>query len=436
MDVKKVRERYPTLCAVSDHPRLIEDLEKAATAAASTSDRKGLWDAYQSKQFAANDLTFWLAIHEFGEWADSTADEMESNLATVAAAAAGGLADARRAYRDKLLAKDHKQFTDVRYEIGAASGAATFFDQGTLQLEEGIGGAKKNSDIKGARGGKPVRMEVRVVHDEWPPGIDEGTEEIIRGADIPIGYSVLLAAPPDAAAAERAKGIIEALYKATNGGPGNADTSVVAGGVEFWFDPAEGSFAASGDDSMITSISFGGLDREDRYVSMPAFLRSTVDPQERDFFKNPKGVTVFSGEMAEMRTYKDQPLSTKIAQAVAGKARQCEENVVNVIALGTPSPMVDNDVIDALGGARAAAYVRNPDGSFHNAGYVVKPSGMFVPAGDSEDAANLVDPYRIISAVWHIRLGASNPQSRLILNPNAAVPLAEEDAVRLAKTLN
>jgi hypothetical protein len=60
---------------------------------------------------------------------------------------------------------------------------------------------------------------------------------------------------------------------------------------------------------------------------------------------------------------------------------------------------------------------------------------MFIPGKDSQDGDNLVNPYRIISAVWHIRVGPSSPQSRVFLNPNAAIRLSPADAEVLARTL-
>jgi hypothetical protein len=139
------------------------------------------------------------------------------------------------------------------------------------------------------------------------------------------------------------------------------------------------------------------------HVVTAAEAATRVDPQEREWINNPEGVQVFSGEMADQRTYEDKPFSTKVGAAVAGKVRQCAEGACNIVVLGTPSPMVDHDVDDAVHGAMAAAYIKADNGSFESAGAVRKPSAIFVPAAKSENADNLVYPYRKISGVWHIK---------------------------------
>jgi hypothetical protein len=431
VDVKQVLTRYPTLCSVAEHAKLKTDLE-AAAAAAATDDCKGLWRAHDAKAFAANELTFWLTIHEFGGLADNVADELERGLVKVVGAV--GVPAARAAYRDKLLISDPRQFIDVRYEISAAGGSVDFFDAGTLKLEQGIGAAKRNSDMKGMRRGKPVRMEVRVVHDDWPPSLDPALEKVMLAADIPVGYSVLLSSMPNAAVAAEVKALVEALHAASGTQRTREGEPVLVKGVDFWFEPMEEKYEASGGTAVVSSIAFVD-DRGDRSVHLPAFTRSMVDPHERDFFKNPAGVQVFSGEMADPRTYKDLPFSTKIGQAIANKAGQCETGIANIVVLGTPSPMADHDVVDALEGARAATFVGHADASFMASGMVAKGSGMFVPAEYSESVDNFIAPYKIISGVWHIRLGVSAPQSRIFRNPNASVPLLADDAEALAKTL-
>ncbi|HEX8521762.1 MAG TPA: hypothetical protein VF669_05855 [Tepidisphaeraceae bacterium] len=364
MDINDIRKRFPTICQVADHPRLVADIEAAAKACEETPDSKGLLRLYQHRQFAANELTFWMCLNAFAEIGDDTADEIERHLAKVVAAV--GLPKARSAYRLKLLAKEYKQFMDVRYEIAAAAGAADFFDKGSMDLEPGIGDALKNSDLKGKRNGNVVRMEVRVVHDDWPPRIDPALEEVMLSADVPVGYTVSLRFPVDAAFAARVKSLVEALYTAEVSGAVTAK----ANDVEFSCAPLVATYETCDDQCPVMSVSFE-LEPDVRLVSLPGFMRAMVDPQEREFFENAEGTYVFNADLADKRTYKDQPLSTKIAQAVQGKARQCETGVCNVVVLGTHSPMVDHDVDDAFIGPVAATYVKKADGSFASGGPLV-----------------------------------------------------------------
>lgn len=431
MDKQSVLNRYPQLCKVAEHRRLDDDLDAALNAATDTNDRKGLWKAYWAGRFSANELTFWLCVHEFGDRADHTADEIETNLATLEREV--GFDAVRSAYQKKLLARQPSQFLDVRYEIAAAAAAAKFLDPGTLKLESGIGGAAKNSDVGGMRRAIPVRIEVRVVHDCWPPSIDATAEAIVLNANIPAGYRASLRFPIDPAIAETVKGIIESLYAVYAVAHIDISKPINGAGNRFWYNDVAEAFDANDDSCPLSAVTFEA-EREVRLVTPPVFTRSTVDPQERDYFSNPSGVQVFSGEFADKRTYENRPLSTRIAQAVEGKARQCELGVCNVVVLGTPSPITDSAVNDALFGVAAATFVRGENG-FESAGLIRKPSGMFVPAKFSENTANLIDPYRIISAVWHVRLGTSAPQSRVLLNPNAAVELESQDAQALADTL-
>ena len=142
MSVEAIFKRYPTLTAIADHPKLRADLEAATVAAANSADHKGLWEAYWAGRFTANELTFWLCIDQLGGVGDGTADEIEANLRTIVATV--GEPKVRSAYRDKLLVNGKKPFTDARYEIGAAAGASAWLAPGSMELEAGIAGGKKN----------------------------------------------------------------------------------------------------------------------------------------------------------------------------------------------------------------------------------------------------------------------------------------------------
>lgn len=431
MIVKSILERYPNLCTVAQHKNLHADLHLAAKSV--EKDQKGLWEHHEARRFVANELTFWLSVHELGGHSDAMTVGLEGDLKKIVSTL--GLEKARQAYWRKLLVSDDKTFLDVRYEIAVTAGAMDFLDQGTVTLEASIGGAKKNSDIKGKHNGQTYRMEVRVVHDDWPPRTDPNLSEQMESVDVPVGYSVSLRFPANQRSADEVCRLIKAVYEASQVKEFNYDQSTTIVGFEFWYDPQLEEFITSDEKCPACTIRLYGKD-DIRIVLPPVHTRSMVDPQERGFFDNPNGgVQVFSGDLSDQRTYKDLPLSTRIAQAVQGKARQCEVNFCNIVVLGTPSLMSDHDVDDAFTGPLAATFVRNSDGSFRNGGLIRKPSGMFVPAEDSECKENLVDPYRIISAVWHVKLDSFKPCSRVIRNPNATVPLDEKDAHLLASTL-
>lgn len=291
----------------------------------------------------------------------------------------------------------------------------------------------KNSDILGCRNGMRTRIEVRVVHNDWPPRVDEAAEDTIRGAVCATGFSAALRFLPDVAAAAVAKSVIEALASAP---PGHADPSipVPAGPFTFWSDESSGSFTCADPGCPLTEVTFYP-EQDFRLVVPPVFTQATIDPQERHWVDNPPGITVFGKDLADPRTYKDSPPSTKLAQAVESKVRQCEPGACNTIMLGTPSVLIGREVEDALLGPTAAAIEKGPDGSFGDPRLIRKPSGMFVPEAQSEDAENLVKPFKPISAVWHVRLGSSAPRSRIYVNPNATVPLRGVDAAALAKSL-
>ena len=299
----------------------------------------------------------------------------------------------RAAYRDKLLVGGIKPFTDVRYEIGAAAGASAWLDAGSMQLEAGLDGGEKNSDLAGKRNGVDVRLEVRVVHDDWPPRIDAKYEQAIMDSNVPSGFTAQLRFLPDLASAARVKHLIEELHRVTREGGMDIGEAVTVDGVKFFSELMGSGFSTQDDTVALSEVDFAG-EHDHRLIVPPVFTRATIDPQEREWINNPEGVHVFSGEMADQRTYEHKPFSTKVGAAVAGKVRQCADGSCNIVVLGTPSPMADHDVDDAVHGAMAAAYIRTKDGSFESAGAVRKLSAIFVPAAKSENADNLVYPYR------------------------------------------
>lgn len=420
---------YPTLTSVAAHPRLGPDLDAAIAACAVNPEQ--LWTNYNARAFHLNELVFTICAGPLGSFSDGSAEEMERHLKAVVAAV--GLAAARTAFANKLQTANERSILDVRYEIAAAAGAATLMDAGTLKLEAPIGVHAKNSDILGCRNGARTRIEVRVVHNDWPPRVDGAAEATIRDAVCAVGFSAALRFLPDATAADVAKSVIEALATA-RAHHGDPSVPVSADRFTFWSDESNESFTCADSSCPLTAVTFYP-ERECRLVVPPVFTQATIDPQERHWIDNPPGVTVFGKDHADPRTYKDAPPSTKLAQAVGSKVRQCEPGACNIVMLGTPSVLIGRDVEDALLGPTAAAIQQGPDGSFGDARLIRKPSGMFVPEAKSEDAESLVKPFKPISAVWHARLGSSAPRSRVYLNPNATVPLRDADATALAASL-
>lgn len=107
---------------------------------------------------------------------------------------------------------------------------------------------------------------------------------------------------------------------------------------------------------------------------------------------------------------------------LAGKLQQCEPGITNIIAFGNPLPMHDREVHNALLGGE---YVANTEG---NAALDRSPKAPFVPAQylfSEEDRREFVDPFRKMSAVWHLRL-RDHPKSESIPNPNAIVSVPAE----------
>ena len=432
MSVSNIYSRYPTLCSIARYPQLEDDLKLAATTIGT--NPRAIVDLHNSRAFKANELIFCLCVDELAGFKDSIADEIENNLKRIVAAV--GLDVVTSAYRDKLLINDPNAFTDVRYEIAIAAAASSYLEDKSLTLESPIENTAVNSDLQGLRKGWVCRMEVRVVHDDWPPSISPELLGDMENASIPTGYCVSLRYHVNESTARRVREYVEEFYEAWDKQDLTEGQTLILNTTVFSYDVDNCEIMTNDTDCPVNSIKLS-IDDDIRIVTPPVYTRSMVDPQERDYFENEKTDTihVFNGHDVDQRTYKDLPLSTRIAQAVQSKTRQCESGVCNIVVLGTPAVYADNDVRVALLGPIAATYTKGSDGALEDAEIELKPSGMFVPEGYSESSQNLVDLYRIISAVWHVRLGVSNPQSRVILNPNAYVPLGEEDANALAATL-
>ena len=89
-----------------------------------------------------------------------------------------GLQRLRAVFRDKLLARKPDQWVDTVHEIAVAATLIDFYDRDTLELEKVIPNTAINSDLYGLRGGRPIRIDTTVIHDQWPPPSDVDAGEV------------------------------------------------------------------------------------------------------------------------------------------------------------------------------------------------------------------------------------------------------------------
>lgn len=162
-----------------------------------------------------------------------------------------------------------------------------------------------------------------------------------------------------------------------------------------------------------------------------AYTRNTMDVAETEDLldQNPKGV-VTSAQLppSNPATHSTTPLSTKVWQALQSKRRQCENGCVNVIAIGLPRPLIDDrGTEDAVLGVGYASVDQNTG----QTKWVRHGTGPFVPSQYSQDVANCIDPFRIMSAVWLTRWHPASPLSRALDNPNAFTLLSSTDKTDL-----
>jgi hypothetical protein len=271
---------------------------------------------------------------------DSRVATMEHDICRLLGAL--GTEAVRGAFRNKLLADGHLE--DTRYEIAAAATCIDFLDANTLSLEAPLVGSTRNTDICGLRQGKEHRLEVTVIHDDWPPS--ESLPNILSGC----------------------------CHK--------------------------------------------------------AHLSRTMESQEWDDIRSP-GTRAFGDPPGRPRS-REHPPSTKIWHILDQKRKQfsLHERAVNVIVLGKPNTVFDDAVEDSLFGVQYAEKPILPDGTMGELVYLRKHNGPFTPEiylKVPEDVARFVDPFRIVSAVWLLRLLSYGPISKVFVNPNASCPLSDTD---------
>ena len=154
-------------------------------------------------------------------------------------------------------------------------------------------------------------------------------------------------------------------------------------------------------------------------------VRPTAPKFMKEDYPNPEGVR----DVFDVVDPPD-PLSKKMRDMIQKKLLQCEPGVINIVAFGNPGPQNENDLVDALFGA---PYVDQPfEVDEHGNRRLVGEAEMRRAPRAPFQAANLcsgadreafIEPFRLLSGVWHIRLG-SLPMSKVISNPNASVPIS------------
>jgi hypothetical protein len=371
--------------------------------------------ACRAKQFKSNELMKCLGTPRLTSMSmgASLADSLDQDLAALIAATS--VEQVKGAFAKKLL--NDAQFEDVRYEIGIAATSLGYFDVGTISFEQELTGSKKNSDLCGRHLGRRCRIEVRVIHDDWPLRLSENFEDRLNGVEIPVGYSALLRnAVQFEDEVNAACKAIRSIYERRN--------DVHEGGLEIedWnVYPGDAAHKFVADGGPICDIEFHPYDMKLRMVEAPAGSRSTMDSNEWSEIRqrNPKGVLTTADIKLDPRTHKTTPLSTVIWQRLDDKRKQCEPGAVNIIALGIPLPAGARHVEDAVTGAVYAS-ISVSEGKDR---WCRTRSGPFVPSETSKDVEALVDPFRIVSAVWAIRLSETAPESRVFRNPNAGRPI-------------
>ncbi len=435
------RNTFPMLCELLEGTSFDNDAMDAAELAKSEEDIKA---AFESRVFSLNQLMWLLSGAVVPQWANSEASQLESDLATIVGTV--GMAAARAAYRDKFLveakcktqnSKDKTQdaknkLEDVRYEIAVTARACAVFDADSIQLEKLIPDSTKdkknwkNSDVYGTIQGKPVRIEVTVLHEELPPAIHLELDDFVRQSEISSGFEITLrSALVDLDYAERVRALIELLHENQ---PSDGDSEIVIDGVLFRGD--HGAYECPQETAPFESVCFYAASEFQGAEKLRNIIHPCISTPVTPLYlledsPNPPWVKT-SADLPDAPT--QVPVSTKIRQMLAGKLQQCEEDVINIIAFGNPLPMHDNEVDAALLGPLVVQVgVKTNENGSHENGEMFVSRGhkapfapqQFVP--NKNDLTEFIDPFRRLSAVWHVRLGAY-AKSVVIPNPNAFHP--------------
>jgi hypothetical protein len=424
-----IQMTYPTLSQLLAGSVFDSDADLAIELGRSPKGSDDLREALEAGLFKLSELMWLLCGAVDPEFADSSGSDLENNLASIVTVV--GLEVARSSYRGKLLVNKRDTLEDVRYEIAVTARACSVLDAGSIELEKPIPDDRKerrhwkNSDIFGTYQNQPVRIEVTVLHENLPPAIHMELDDLVRQAEIASGFRITLRSViVDKGYAERVRALIELLHECHVASRGKTEE---IDGVHFEW--VKGAYKCR-QESPFESICFYGAEEFSgaeklRELIHPCSVRSVTPKYILEDNPNPPGVITFA-DLPDAPT--QVPVSTKIHQMLNGKLQQCEEGVINIVAFGNPLPMHDREVVSAVSGPEVVLVPLAKDRSgaqFSGKGLLRRNAkAPFAPAeylASDEDRATFVEPFKRMSAVWHIRLGGY-AKSGVIPNPNALLP--------------
>jgi len=426
MQLNIIQTTFPNICSVLQGSVLNDDIAAALSAAESGED--ALRQSLEGNSYKLNALMGLFAETLLSDLNDSAAVALERELSSVIKGV--GYGEVRKAYREKLLVDNANTLEDTRYEIAVAARACEALDNGSVKLEHPIADSQKNqsdwknSDIYGTYHGTPVRIEVTVLHETLPGAIHLDLDDLIRSADTSLGFSVTLSRLlPDKAYAERVRSLLELLAETHEQSRGS---SVEIDGVLFEW--RCGAYHCNKERSPFSTIvlhhqsDFSGAETM-REVIHPVSARKSTPDAAIDDFPNPPGVvSIFEDKFPKV------PVSSKIWQMLDRKRAQCEDGAINIIAFGNPLPFHDQAVKHSVLGAEVVAVPVGGGGPSEGRRALVmrgrkSPFTSSASLLSEEEAAEFVQPFRDMSAVWLIRLGLHSA-GEFIRNPNAhkAVP--------------
>jgi hypothetical protein len=411
-------KNFPTLCGLLSGSHFMEEVT-----AAEKLPETAFMEAIELRKFKNAPLMDILSGAIVSDWTDIQGTDLERNLTTLADHL--GFEETRKVFRKRLLVPVESSLQDVCYEIAVTARACVVLDPDSVQLEVPIQDASKapqhlkNSDIRGTFQGEPVRIEVTVLHEEPPLSVDAELTERLERADVASVFEITMRAPLQTD--DKTNAAIALLKSLHQHHIETGGANVNIGEIYFaWRDSVYEStqgpfervvFHAAGD-------KYGR--GEIRSVSHTCTLRRvTPEYLSADYPNELEVVDVLDFVKAA------EPVSKKIRDTLQRKLAQCESGVVNLIAFGNPQRKDERSLRDALFGALIPVVQLQQDehGGWHLSGTrsFRAPRAPFNPDKElrsDDDQETFINPFKILSGVWHIRLGL-RPLSKVIPNPNA-----------------
>ena len=418
-------KNFPTLCHLLSGSDFISDVSLAEEL-----PEAAFTEAIIARKFTNAPLMDILCGAIVSDWTDIRGTALERNLATVAVCL--GFEKTRNAFRGKLLVPRENSLQDVCYEIAVTARTCVVLDSGSLQLEVPIQDVSKdpqyfkNSDIYGTFKGKPVRIEVTVLHEKPPLSVDAELTERLERANVASGFEITMHAPLQTDEdTQSAIALLESLHQ-HHMATGGADLSI--GKISFtWrnssYESTRGPF-----EQVVFHSADDKYGRGEIHSVSHAFTLRRISPEylSEDYPNAPGVVDVLDFVKAE------EPVSKKIRDSLQTKLAQCERGVVNLIAFGNPHRKDERSLFDALFGALIPAVQLKQDehGVYRIWGTrrFRAPKAPFNPPEElqsDDDRETFIEPFKILSGVWHIRIGR-RPLSKVIPNPNALVTAPRE----------